>query len=129
MDSTVASQGLVSLSLDLDLNSSDYDTFYFSAPGDELELTIRGMEQSFRDKLQLVGFSLAILFGLLISYWIATKVNQRRWLVMVAGIIMALAGLANVAYGFLPIYAAILLVGGLMWSYSGYARKPLATET
>jgi len=129
MDSTVASQGLVSLSLDLDLNSSDYDTFYFSAPGDELELTIRGMEQSFRDKLQLVGFSLAILFGLLISYWIATKVNQRRWLVMVAGIIMALAGLANVAYGFLPIYAAILLVGGLMWAYSGYARKPLATET
>ena len=87
------------------------------------------MEESFRDKLQLVGIGFAILFGMLASYWLVIKVNQRRWLVMVAGIIMALAGLANVAYGFLPIYAVILLVGGLMWAYSGYARKTLAVES
>jgi hypothetical protein len=112
----------------LGLNASDFDTFYFSAPGDELELKITGMEESFRDKSQRVGFGLAILVGLLAGYWLIVKINKRRWLVMTAGVILALVGLANVSSGFMPIYATILLVAGLMWAYSGYSRKDIVVE-
>ena len=127
-DQTGTVTGLVSLAINLGLDGSNYDTFYFSAPGDDLQLEMSGMEESFRDKSQLTGGGLAILLALFVGYWLIVKINKLRRLVMIAGSILALGGLANVAYGFLPIYAAMLLVAGLMWAYSGYARKEIVVE-
>ena len=127
-DQTGTVTGLVSLAINLGLDGSNYDTFYFSAPGDDLHLEMRGMEESFRDKSQLTGGGLAILLALLVGYWLIVKINKLRWLVMIAGSLLALVGLANVAYRFLPIYAAMLLIAGLMWAYSGYARKEIVAK-
>ena len=47
---------------------------------------------------------------------------------MPAGLILALIGVANMVYGFLPVYAAFLFAVGMMWTYSGYARRPIIAK-
>jgi len=68
-------------------------------------------------------FGVAILAGIVVLYCVLTLVNRVDWLTIVCGAGLALFGFVILLRLIVPVYAVLLIAGGIMWSYCGLVRR------
>lgn len=100
-------------SLDFELPERG-EAFYFTTPRGEVEITARPVNRELGDRLESLGWLLAMLLALLIATATVKRVIHSRSGRIISVIVLCCAGVVMMAAGYFPVFGAAMFFGSIL---------------
>jgi hypothetical protein len=116
--------GLASLDLDIPERGVAY---YFTTPGKEVTITARPITNDLVQRAVNFAWLFGIAVGLGIIFDVTRRLAQSRRGLIIGAVVLMIAGMAMLLTGVLPLFALVLILGGILIMVEAFSRRSAAT--